>query len=1125
MARDVVGIDLGTTNTVIYRFRFDPGTEMNNTGPFSVPIFYPDYHNFPALNSTSLPSILYLEENGKGGYIPYTGDIAQQLLARNPNHSSNLLFNTKRLMGDDKQLEGGYNAQQVAEELYKVCFYSIKRQQQRLQPRQVCVTRPAAFDPFGINSTTDAADHALRQYYPDTLPILTALEEPQAALLSYLYDKLEDPVEEAKLLHRQDENGGTLIFAVLDVGGGTTDVTVQPVRISGSRGELSGGTYYTGYVVNFLNRQREDGRHADSNPNEAFGGLDFDVEVSKHLVQRLYENSLAGGLDLKQNLTDNARVALQNLAITRAKEYKEGEFRNGTQRNASWHPDLTKFNIEQSVEVTFTRQEYEQWVQPLCGGSQIPSRRNQYYSELPSVYSFVHKTLASSGYQASDLDCMYVTGGMSCYPGIREMIAREYGELTEIAFSQKPLLDIARGAALYDSYFHVERDQVHLNSSIMIDRPSGEAIVLAEKGVALPSQGSAGGLEITNPVEMTIDILRGASTISPDLTRIKTLRCHLPGGRMTGIGTAVDVSYEVTEEQRIALTLHVQDKQAPYDLILNANAAGKPEPSENLGYWQEVDDLASLTRDPDFASHERQQHYFLYKDLEEKRVLFFKNRFAELQLRDAQPGVYEQVLTDALQKWTKLMGKNISPLEPFLFALKLYDGILTDKLGDVREKYLDAIAHALLPYWDTRLERDNGFVRHILLTWNWFQSRAVIIRMYALKPDFTDPVVERVLRERLHSVKDVGLSFGCLLQHANDENLRVLLTFMVDNMTGTAAVRGNRTNLVTNSMQQEFRDHFYNVLVEEQKQVLLTLYEELIPRHRGKIRFLETLFHGQEQDPKYQKLQQVFFEYRQASAKDRAMLRREWDPTDWNHQRLCQQVNDPELLDEIKARLSYSDLPEVHRVGVLYWIARSNFEPAHSFILQRQKELDQRWEERNEYPYQWMEYALASNLIIGFPDWQRLTDTFFQLGRGYSCAREFRRRATGSNKRQQDGQSLREAVTKIGLELDIPPTSEEQRQLLRRFFSGVREMYTYPFGINNFPVELDQVLARALRYASKQDMILLDILLDVLRSLVALETRARYYNMLLELYNDPHTPDTRRSQVLELAYPLFAEGR
>ena len=40
MARDVVGIDLGTTNTVIYRFRFDPGTEMNNTGPFPVSIFY-----------------------------------------------------------------------------------------------------------------------------------------------------------------------------------------------------------------------------------------------------------------------------------------------------------------------------------------------------------------------------------------------------------------------------------------------------------------------------------------------------------------------------------------------------------------------------------------------------------------------------------------------------------------------------------------------------------------------------------------------------------------------------------------------------------------------------------------------------------------------------------------------------------------------------------------------------------------------------------------------------------------------------------------------------------------------------------------------------------------------------
>lgn len=1118
MARDVVGIDLGTTNTVVYRFRFYPGVDIDDhDAPFPVPICYPDYLSFPERNSNSLPSVLYLKEDGQGGYQPFTGDIAQQLMASNPNQHDNLLFNTKRLMGNEERpLAGGYTAQRVAEEFYKVCFHSVRKHQPKRIPQQVCVTRPAAFDPFGINSTIAAAANAMQEHFPEKTPELAALEEPQAALLSFLYNKLKLEDGEETLLRRQAENGGILTFAVVDIGGGTTDVTVQPLKISGSRGQDAGDTYLTGYTITFINRSQADGRHAEANPNVAFGGLNFDEAAAGYLMDRLDEKLREQGLALRE-LSKNDRDALRKLATMRAKEFKEMEFGKSSQLVASWIPPLESFNIQQSVEVTFTHQEYETWVEPLCGGRNRYTR-DEYRNKRDSIYSLVEKTLSNSGYQAGELDCLYVTGGMSYYPGVENMLRREYGEQTEVAFAAQPLRDIARGAALYNSYFKVNRDQVLLNSCIMVDRPSGEAIVLAQKGEPLPQKDRADGLRITNPVEMTVDILRGASAVSPDLTRIKTLRCRLPSGRMTEIDTPVDISYEVTEEQRITLTLHIQDKRGPYDMTLRTDNSGAPENDGILTCWREADNFSDSELDAVFTDPEQRQRYFLYKDLEEKWVLFFKHQFGDLRREQASAAIYERRLSEKLWQWRKNMGQDISPLEPFLFALKLYDGILTDELGDVREEYLDAIARALLPCWNPNMERDNKFIQHILLCWNWFSARAVVIRMYKLMPYFTDPVLEQALRNRLHSVRDAGLVFDCLLSHDNSENLNALLQFMIESVTPSS--RSGPAGYVTDSMKSKFREYCRG-LSDAKREELVEIYEELHPQHQGRIRYLENMVYEKVRDPKYYKLEKLFSRYNQASSEEKTFLRREWDPANWDHQQLCRYINSKHLLEEIIARLEQGSLSEVHRVGVLYWIAQSSFAPAREYILQKQQELDKRWKESGQYPYQWMEYSLASNRISQSPDWQDIARAFFSEGQGYLCAREIRRRTGGKG----PGPVLKEAVTELGMALVIPPADEKQALQVRRFFSGVKELYTRPYCITQFPPELDQVVAKALEYAPENDTVLLDILLDVLDNLAARETRGRFYNMLLDLHNRLQFSMGLQKRVRDMCDMLYAEGR
>lgn len=1116
MARDAVGIDLGTTNTRIYRFRFTPNFE-GCSAPTLVPITYPDYHGFPVSHSESLSSILYLEENSNGTYTPYTGEIAQCLLARNPNHSDTLLFNTKRLMGRDPQpLAGGYTAQDVAEELYRVCFHSIRLHMPRAQPRQVCVTRPAAADPFQVGDTNDCAARALQNYPQTPPPALTPLQEPQAALLSFLYDQLENPELEQQLLQKQQQNGGILHFLVLDIGGGTTDVAIQPVTITGEHGDVAGDEYFTGYTVNFVNRTQDDGRHADTNPNVHFGGLDFDDHASGYLLDKLYTQTSLGD----HLLSRNQHQALANLAVVRAKEYKEHEYQTDTQRFASWNPDLSVFGFDGASEITFTRQEYQQWVLPLCGGADVPPRQDTFGNRLPCVYSIVENTLSSSGYSVSDLDYLYVTGGMSRYQDIHDMICREYGERTQVEFSRSPMDDIARGAALYNSYFHVEQDQVHLDSSIMIDRPCGEAIVLAERGKPLPCHGEADGLTISNPIEMTVDILRGTDPMSPRLTHIRTLRCRLPNDKMTAIGTPVTVSYEVTKEQRIHLTLHILDPRNPYDLILNTDMSQEESSGKSTGYWVHINELSKLVPNDYLPDYESQQNYFLYYDLEPKWVQNFRNKFDDLYQKNASPEMYESKLSQHLLLWRRTVGSEINPLEPFLFALKLYDKILTDELGDVSSDYLTAISNALLPYWDHTQDRDNQFVRHILLAWNWPQARAVIIRMYELKPNFTDPVVEEILRARLYNVRDTNQCFHCLLRHPNHQNLSALLQFMIENLSGSAGIHGRNSIRVTQDMKRDFSYTFKHAGSDLQ-QALISQYETLRTQHRGNNRFLEKLLGSQEINPQHQRLREIFSHYDSSNPTHQIALRSDWNPSDWTHQALCQSINSQELLNSVTSRLeSDLNIHEWNRVGVLHWMARSSFPESHNFIRKKLAELEEKWADKHEYPYSWMEYALASNLIDGTPSWERMADTFFKLGKGYGCAREFRRRLGIS----ADGEQWKKLVTSIALELPIPPADETQRQTLRRFFSGIRELYVYPFNIENFPDTLDSVLENALQYASAQDSILLDILIDVLNNLATRETRGRYYNMLLTLYNSPHLSQSFRRRVRELTTALFTEG-
>lgn len=565
MARNY-GIDLGTTNTVVCKFEsYKVIAQINGIyPPEEIPIVYPEelscgYYNVN--NAKSLPSLVYLEEDRKnpGEYIHYIGEVAERLSERPENTNDSLFINTKRLMSKSEDLGYGLQARDIAKDLYSICFYSANQKQRNGMSlpfsQSFCVTRPAAYNPFATVATVDVA----KEFGYSNV---SSLEEPAAAMLNYLYTLLENEVTEKQLLDRQRKKSGHLVFCIIDIGGGTTDVKIQRFSISGNR-EIDGDEFATGYVVTFDNEEI-DGKQSMSNPYEAFGGLDFDREAARYIIQKL-DLELSRKYNIKfEQLSPNQKSNINSRAMHQAKVFKEHMTGNHI---GIWDVPVEFTGVGNSIRVEWNEKEYNRWVAHLCISS---DSEDCFDIHKLSVHSIIENTFKRSNYSAEDLDCLFVTGGMSYYGPIREMLKREYGDKVELEFSKTPLEDIARGAALYNAYFRIDVPLVTLNEGIMLDNPCGEPIIIAPSGHQLPySKDFKNQLVITNPIEMHIDILSGVSIFDSNMRMIKRLWARKL--EPTRVGTPVDIHVEITEEPRINMTLHVQQEENDYEIPIDSD--------------------------------------------------------------------------------------------------------------------------------------------------------------------------------------------------------------------------------------------------------------------------------------------------------------------------------------------------------------------------------------------------------------------------------------------------------------------------------------------------------------------------------------------------------------------------
>ena len=232
-ASHVLGIDLGTTNSVIAYARLDaedPRPEVLAVPQLIAP------HTIEA--GPSLPSFVYLgeeQESGQGALdVPWqaernyaVGEYARRQSAQAPDRTVSAAKSWlchRRMDRHERILP--FNAPDEVARISPVqatCLYlehlvaawEAAFPEAPVAEQQVVLTVPASFDANACELTREAA---IAAGLPDDLVLL---EEPQAALYAWLSDR-------GDLWRRQLKVGETIL--VCDVGGGTTDFTLVAVR-------------------------------------------------------------------------------------------------------------------------------------------------------------------------------------------------------------------------------------------------------------------------------------------------------------------------------------------------------------------------------------------------------------------------------------------------------------------------------------------------------------------------------------------------------------------------------------------------------------------------------------------------------------------------------------------------------------------------------------------------------------------------------------------------------------------------------------------------------------------------------------------------------------------------------
>lgn len=350
----IIGIDLGTSNSAAAVLRGGR------------PVLIPSAEGV-SLGGKAFPSYVAITADGQ----MLIGEPARRQAAANPEGTTTAF---KRRMGTRDRIRLR-DKEFSPEQLSAFLLQKIKRDAEAFLGESVAkavVTVPAYFDDNQRSATKDAAGIA-------GLEVVRLVNEPTAASLAYGLDRA----------------GEELRIAVIDLGGGTLDVTIM---------EFGKGVFEV----------------KSTSGDTKLGGTDMNQAIYDALAQRYYEQS---GIDVRRDTKAAAR-------LMEAAEIAKIELSTSVSTHLSL-PYIGAVGGEpRHLEMDLGRAELERLVRPTIERCRRP----------------LEQALHDAGITAKQVDRVVFVGGPTRMPAVRGFFEEMFGRQAEMGVD--PMECVAAGAAI-----------------------------------------------------------------------------------------------------------------------------------------------------------------------------------------------------------------------------------------------------------------------------------------------------------------------------------------------------------------------------------------------------------------------------------------------------------------------------------------------------------------------------------------------------------------------------------------------------------------------------------------------------------------------------------------------------
>ncbi|WPF87895.1 Hsp70 family protein [Cyanobacterium aponinum AL20118] len=537
-----VGIDLGTTNTVMSLANYNTLRKEWNASVVEVPV---KDENGSLVKKAIIPSgvrFTSTDEGEIGGHIKSNAYAFrdQTILAWKHNMGDNL---------DGKPFEYSLTSGKVSPEKAASQVLSFCRQQlldKYTNVGGVVITHPASYESDAIEATRKAA--VLAGWQEEDVVLLS---EPQGALYDFLYSMQRGDIPPAF-----DVNTPANIM-VYDLGGGTLDVTLHQVQWDsnsntflindvaiGSRTRV-GGDKVDQLIADYILKNAVNNVNLSPADRDKLG---YELPLYAEKFKKLW-----GSEYFSANDKNNFKLAFQGTFLD-------------NQLPIRHYISVDKMNlILADLLCPDLNLEMLQAMNPETAFDETPFT-DRFDTFVVPILDVLLKAKVNTG-KIAEVDAILLNGGMTYFPPIKDRLRELFGNIP-ILDERNPDLAVARGASLYaaGALKSVERvNPTHIYLQTNQEDTTGLRLLIAQ-GQKYPYKSTLNGLKLPSLAEgyLSFDIWVGMGSkpnVNTNLQRSRGVSFNEILEANLQPGDPLNLEVEYTFDERLLLTLVSQKNE------------------------------------------------------------------------------------------------------------------------------------------------------------------------------------------------------------------------------------------------------------------------------------------------------------------------------------------------------------------------------------------------------------------------------------------------------------------------------------------------------------------------------------------------------------------------------------